>query len=295
MHTIKTVSVVGGDTRQIYTAQRLEEYGFEVHLFGLEHYGGGPLLPPPAESLEQALCCDAAVLPLPCSKNGRTLNAPFADAEIPLREIAERAAPDTVLFAGMAAESFTKALSANGAAVFDYFRDEALTVKNALLTAEGVLGIILEKTPVTVWRMAVAVTGYGRVSYFICRALKALGAEVTVYARNPAQLAKAQTAGLQTAHIGRLPEQANQYDVIVNTVPAPVIPAAAVENTRRDCLLIETAGAPYGIDFEACKTFDRELIRAFSLPGKTAPRTAGILIAETVFGMMKEANLLWNP
>ena len=295
MHTIKTVSVVGGDTRQIYTARQLEEYGFEVRLFGFEHFGGGPLFPPAAETLAQALRSDAAVLPLPCSKNGRTLNAPFAAAEIPLREIAALAAPDTVFFTGMAAENFTKALSAGGAAVCDYFRDEALTVKNALLTAEGVLGIILDKTPVTVWGMRVAVTGYGRVAYFICRALRSLGAEVTVYARNPAQQAKAQTAGLTTAGIGHLPEQAHQYDVIVNTVPAPVVTASAVENARKDCLLIETAGAPYGIDFDACKLYGKELVKAFSLPGRTAPRTAGILIAETVFGMIKEANLLWNP
>ncbi len=293
MHTIQTVSVVGGDTRQIYTAQRLEEYGFEVLLFGFAQYGGA--LPPRADSLEQALVCDAAVLPLPCTKNGRTLNAPFAAQEIPLREIAERASPDAVFFTGMAPESFAKALSAEGAAVFDYYRDEALTVKNALLTAEGILGIILEKTPVTVWRMRAAVTGYGRVGYFLCRALKALGAEVTVYARDPAQLAKAETAGMEIAHIRSLPEQADRYDVIVNTVPAPVVPEAAVENTRRDCLLIETAGAPYGIDFAACQRHGRTLIKAFSLPGRTAPRTAGILIAETVYGMMKEANLPWNP
>ncbi|MBQ6118272.1 MAG: hypothetical protein IJK98_03485 [Clostridia bacterium] len=294
MHNIKTVSVVGGDTRQIYTARRLEEYGFEVRLFGLERFGGGSVLPPRAETLEQALRCDAVVLPLPCSKNGKTLNAPFAETEIPLREVADLAAPDAVFFTGMAAENFAKTLSAGGAAVFDYFRDEALTVKNALLTAEGILGIILEKTNVTVWRMNAAVTGYGRVGYFLCRALKALGAEVTVYARNPAQLAKAQTAGLATARIDRLPEQTYQFDVIVNTVPAPVVTAAAVENARKDCLLIETAGAPYGVDFDACKLYGKELVKAFSLPGRTAPKTAGILIAETVFGMMKEANLLWN-
>ena len=119
MHTIQTVSVVGGDTRQIYTALRLEEYGFDVRLFGFDRFVGGPPLPPRAESLSQALRCDAAVLPLPCSKNGKTLNAPFADAEIPLREIAALASPDAVFFTGMASESFVKTLSADGAAVFD--------------------------------------------------------------------------------------------------------------------------------------------------------------------------------
>ena len=290
-----TVSVVGGDSRQIYTAQKLEEYGFEVRLFGFEHYGGQPLLPPFAQTLHQALRCDAAVLPLPCSRNGKTLNAPFADADIPLRDIAEHAAPDAVFFTGMAQEGFIKTLSAVGATVFDYFRDEALTLKNALLTAEGILGIILEKTPVTVWRMNVAVTGYGRIGGFLCRMLRSLGAQATVYVRDPVQAAKAEACGLRAARIDALPEQSRLYDVIVNTVPAPVITADAVQNTRRDCLLVEVAGAPYGIDFEACKRCGRELIKAFSLPGKTAPKTAGILIAETVVGIMKEANLQWNP
>ena len=293
MKTIKTVSVVGGDRRQIYTALRLAERGFDVSLFGFEQFGDATL-PPAEKTLEQALRRDAIVLPLPCSKNGRTLNAPFSREEIPLRDVAELTAPETTVFAGMAQESFVKTLSAKGITVFDYYRDEALTVKNALLTAEGVAGIIIEKTPVTVWRMNVAVTGYGRVSYFICRALKALGANVTVYARDHAQLAKAEAAGMRTERIGDLPEQTHRFDVIVNTVPAPVIPEDAVLNARRDCLFIEAAGAPYGIDFDACKRHGRELIKAFSQPGKTAPKTAGILIADTVVGMMKEAKL-WNP
>ena len=67
------------------------------------------------------------------------------------------------------------------------------------------------------------------------------------------------------------------------------------ERMNVQTVLIETASAPYGIDFAACQHHNRELIKAFSQPGKTAPKTAGILIAETVFGMIKEANLLWNP
>lgn len=290
MKRIQTVSVVGGDTRQIYMARRLEEHGFQVCLLGFELYGKEEGLPICAGSLKQALSCDAAVLPLPCSKNGRLLNAPFARDEIRLRDVAEYALPGKAIFAGMPADALAKSISAKGATVYDYYRDESLTVKNALLTAEGILGIIIDKTPVTIWRMKVAVTGYGRVSYYVCRMLKALGANVAVYARNPAQLAKAETAGLFTEPIMMLPEQTHLYDVIVNTVPAPVVTEDAVLNARQDCLIVEAAGAPYGVDFEACRRHGRELVKAFSLPGKTAPKTAGILIADTVVGMIKEAN-----
>lgn len=290
MKTIKTVCVVGGDTRQIYTARRLAEHGLAVCVWGFEDFGG-ELPVPSVPSPREAMACDAAVLPLPCTKNSRSLNAPFAREELSLRELETLVRPGAVVFPGMAPEGLIKTLSAKGAEVFDYYRDEALTVKNALLTAEGILGIVIEKTPITVWRMKAAVTGYGRVSYFVCRALKALGAEVTVYARSPAQRAKAETACLRTEAIGDLPGQTDRYDVIVNTVPSPVVTAEAVRNARPDCLIVEAAGAPYGVDFEACKQYGRELVKAFSQPGKTAPGTAGILIADTVFGMIKEANL----
>ena len=291
MQDITTVSVAGGDTRQIYIAERLEEHGLTVSLFGFDDFGG--LTSPRADTLEDALRCDALILPLPCTKNGRTLNAPYAARELPLKELAGQIPKGTVVFAGMILEGFSKELAARGVRVCDYYRDEALTVKNALLTAEGVLGVIIEKTPVTVWRMDAAVTGYGRVGYFICRTLRALGAHVTVYARDPAQRAKAETAGLHAEPLDRMPEQSHRFDVIVNTVPAPVICEDAVANARKDCLFIETASAPYGIDFDACKRHGRELIKAFSQPGKTAPRTAGRIIADTVFGVMKEANS-WN-
>ena len=291
MQNVTTVSVAGGDTRNIYIAERLEEHGLAVSLFGFDDFDG--LTAPRAESLTDALRCDAVILPLPCTKNGRTLNAPYAARELPLKEIAGQIQKGTAVFAGMIPEGFAKELAAKGARVYDYYKDEALTVKNALLTAEGVLGVIIEKTPVTVWRMNAAVTGYGRVAYFICRALHALGTNVTVYARNPAQRAKAETAGLSAEPLDRLPEQSHRFDVIVNTVPAPVIGEDAVANARKDCLFIETASVPYGIDFDACKRHDRELIKAFSQPGKTAPRTAGRIIADTVFGVMKEANS-WN-
>ena len=60
MNQIETVSVVGGDSRQLYTARRLEEYGFPVTLAGFETHGGVPAIP--ETSPAEALLCGAAVL-----------------------------------------------------------------------------------------------------------------------------------------------------------------------------------------------------------------------------------------
>ena len=44
--------------------------------------------------------------------------------------------------------------------VYDYFTDESLIYKNALLTAEGLISIITNKIPLTINGLKIAITGY---------------------------------------------------------------------------------------------------------------------------------------
>lgn len=280
------ISVIGGDTRQIYTAARLHEIGFDVCVFGFE-LNEKALSLPKCDSLEKAMENDIIVLPLPCTKNNRTLNASFSENELPLSEIIRFTHERHKVFLGMGNEQLIRQIRGKGAAVTDYFSLEELTIKNALLTAEGVLSLILEKLPVTVWGLKAAVTGYGRVGYYTCRILSALGAELTVFARSKTQLAKAQTAGFSAESLECISEKAADFDIIINTVPAPVISEEAISRTKEDCVMIETASAPYGIDFSAVQKHGRTLIKAFSLPGKTAPKTAGFIIADTISEIIK--------
>lgn len=283
-----TVTVLAGDTRQLYAAKRLAEKGYSVSVFGFELNDKADTFPK-AVSLEAALRNDIILLPLPVSKNNRTLNASFSENEIPLKSITDSLPHGKHVLLGMGSDSFVRELLGTGAEIYDYFKREELTIKNALLTAEGIVGIILDKLPVTVYGLKAAVTGYGRVGFFTCRILKAMGAEVTVFARSAVQRTKAETAGLNSADIKELNKKIKDFDCVINTVPSRVINAAAVESSAPDCLFIETASAPYGIDFNACADKKRALVKAFSLPGKTSPETAGNIIADTADCIIREA------
>jgi dipicolinate synthase subunit A len=57
---------------------------------------------------------------------------------------------------------------------------------------------------------------------------------------------------------------------------------------RSDCLLIEIASAPFGIAADDAKMLGLPYIYAPALPGKTAPKTAGEIIADTVDSILKE-------
>lgn len=283
----KKITVLGGDTRQLHTAEHLSEKGFDVTVFGFELFDGEPGLKT-AKDITEAMNSEVIVLPLPCSRNGKTLAAPFAGQEYELDYILRRTRPGTVFFAGMAPAQLENAVRAAGGSLYDYFKREELTLKNALLTAEGVLSILLDKLPITVFGMKAAITGYGRVAFYTARALDALGADVTVFARSPVQLAKAENFGLKAVALKDFAAAERRFDCLVNTVPARIAGENELLRLNRDCLLLETAGAPFGIDKEAASRLGFTLIKAQSLPGKTAPESAGKIIADTLEAMIKE-------
>ena len=128
----------------------------------------------------------------------------------------------------------------------------------------------------------VLVTGWGRIGQLLSRKLQALGAQVTVSARRSRDLGMIRAMGFRAAVTGQW-EDLSPYRVIFSTVPAPVLSQRDLESTRPDCLLLELASAPGGIEAGG----SRSLIQASGLPGKTAPETAGRLIGETILRLAK--------
>lgn len=281
MTDFDTAAVIGGDTRQIYCAEKLRTAGYKTLLFGFELNPDNAALGK-TDSLEKAMSAKIIVLPLPVSKNGKLLNAPFCEREIPLDDIIRLLTPDKKVFFGIGTKQFERALDDVGCVYYDYYKFQSLIIKNALLTAEGVLGIIAEKIPKTIFGMKAAITGYGRIGYFTAKLLKALGAEVTVFARSPEQLAKAECAGLKTEEIKFFECEKRIFDCVINTVPARVLGEDELNALNDDAVIIETASAPYGLDFEKAKEKGFTVIKAFSLPGKTSPVSAGKVIADAI-------------
>ncbi len=277
--TNKNICVIGGDSRQLYAAKHLADNGYNVSIFACE-LGRLPSNIQKPDKLSDCFINEYIILPLPVTKNNKLLNTPLSSEAVNIKDIIELTTDRNCIFAGMCPESISKQLSAKARKLSDYFTIEELTIKNALLTAEGILSIILEKMPISVFGMKVAVCGYGRIGSFVSSMLKSLGADVTVFARNHDQLTKAELKGLKTAEINTISNKIYVNDCVINTVPAPVINENAIKQLKEDCLLIESASAPYGIDFSACEKYNVNLVKAFSLPGKKNPKSAGIIIAD---------------
>lgn len=281
----KTVLVAGGDLRYCCTARAFLP-SYAVYALGFSR----KYLPDPEITLLDSAAdavplCDALVLPMPVSDDGVLVNAPFSRQNIPLSSLLPFLKPDALVFGGKfgaAREVFTDA----GFPVIDYLASEELAACNAIPTAEGALQILLEEMPRTIDGSRILVLGFGRIGTRLACILHALGAKVTVAARQPADRSRAMMLGCDAVDFPRI--QAGDYDVLCNTVPAKVITEAVLTDLHPDALVLDLASKPGGVDLEVAKALGRRVVWALSLPGKTAPVTAGEIIAQTVGHLIEE-------
>ena len=289
MNTTDTIGIIGGDSRQLFAAEYLSEKGYKTSVYGFTHTPIPPSLHT-ADKLEDVMKNKIILLPLPLTKNGKTINSPLSQSDISLKNIIENLTDDHIVLYGMAPVNTERQITAKCKFAVDYYKIESFTLKNAALTAEGLVGVILDKIPLSCNKMKIGITGFGRIAGFTAAKLHALGAEITVFARNSSQLIKASLSGYNAFNISELTNKISGLDCIINTVPYIIIDECIISNSDKDCIFIEAASAPYGIDFESCIKQERTLIKAFSLPGKTAPKSAGIIIAETIEECLSEVN-----
>lgn len=283
MEKIKDLLIIGGDSRQLYMADHLEERGFNIAVYGLPERARKCV----TELKSSVEAADAVILPLPVTRDGR-----YVFSIVPVKETFDEMAAmfhkDQPIFAGMLSHSMRARLEKRCDEVYDYFEREDVTVMNSVPTAQGILKTLLENIEYTVHSSKCAVFGYGRIGKVTADVLSAVGADVTVCVRRPSAIALAAVNGLGGCLISDFYKSADRYDIIINTVPAQVIDRKILKNVRPDCLIIDVASAPYGTDFAAAHELGINALQCSSLPGKTAPKTAGRIIADGVINILKE-------
>ena len=61
-----------------------------------------------------------------------------------------------------------------------------------------------------------------------------------------------------------------------------------MQYVKKECLLIDLASKPGGIDQEEAKKQDLKSIWALALPGKVAPVTTAKFIKDTIYNILEE-------
>ena len=272
-------AVIGGDERMVHLARLLRRDGHTVRCFALEKAAACEESPAAAVTEAQAV-----ILPVPCCR-GDALNAPLSAGTYDMKTILGAIPSGTVVLAGMTAP-IERRCAVLGLSVYDYFAREELAVRNAALTAEGAVELLLKERQRSLSGAKVLISGFGRIGRLLSPRLAAMGASVTVLARSSADLAWARCMGFTPLDMKKEWSAAG-FDIIVNTVPATVFTAARLAETG-DAMLLELASAPYGFDMTAAKSLGKAVLAASGLPGKCAAVSAAEAIKDSVYQLLEE-------
>jgi dipicolinate synthase subunit A len=138
----------------------------------------------------------------------------------------------------------------------------------------------MQNTEFTIHGANIHLIGAGRCGETLAKNLKALGADVSISSRNPKLVARLYEAGIRIVDTDWL--ALREADVIVNSVPAMMLPKDALKLCKKGVYIADIASAPGGVDFAAAAELgiNAELLPA--LPGIVAPVTAASYIANFI-------------
>lgn len=267
------IGVFGGDLRQVHLFELLKKQYEHVDLL----YN---------RTLQKNCCAnyDVILLPLPVSKDHVHLFAPYAQGPIVLEHLFQQHSAARFL-GGCISNTVREIAARHNVALEDYYQDEALLQKNAVLTADGALKLLegaLQMKP------AVLVIGYGRIGKALCSRLQSGHIPFCVTARKEKDFKSMEALGYQGYETGKIKDIINAYSILINTVPYPVLGETELEQCKADCQILDLASAPYGTDFKYCDKRHIAYNIAPGIPGKYYPARAAEAIFETVEQFLKK-------
>lgn len=172
--------------------------------------------------------------------------------------------PDNVIISG---GNLSSALLENYSCV-DFLQDPYYLAENAAITARCTAKLLQTKRELKNCR--ILILGWGRIGKCLGFGLRNLGGKVTIAARKYSDLAMIKALGFNSIPITEAGAETMRYDIIVNTVPAMILPQTVCS---KDCIALELASSP-GMEWE-------QIINGRGLPNRLAPEESGKLIAET--------------
>ncbi len=282
----KKFAIIGGDKRNIYLTKELKADGHFVKTYGFSKYEDKDI--DKSSSLQEVVDgVDLCIGGTPITTDGKCFNAPYADSAIYIEDVFKAIGENQVFLAGyIKKEVLETAAKYSKLKIYDILKIEELSILNAIPTAEGAVQIAIEKTDITLHDSNIMIIGYGRIGKILSNMLRAMGAKVVVVVNSCDKKALAKSYGLDAIHVENIADKLCETDIIFNTVPKIILDETNMGLINKQCLVIDLASPPFGVDFEASKKFGLNVIYTGSLPGVVAPRTVAAYIKEAIYNIL---------
>lgn len=269
----KNFAVIGGDLRIVKLTKMLAEDENKIYTYGLEK----------AEELknnENIFMCnklkealnekvEVVINSIPFSSNGINVYTPYSKEKILIKDLIDNL-NGKILIAGSISQDTIEIAVDKNIEIIDIMKREELAVLNTIATAEGTIEVIISNTDKILHGSKVLILGFGRVGKILARKMDGLSANVTCAVRNREDLAWIKSYGYEAININYISENLLKYDIIINTIPHMILSKEKLEYVKKDCLLIDLASKPGGIDMEEASKRNLKAIWALALPRKSS-------------------------
>ncbi len=284
----KKFSIIGGDLRSVKLAELIAAEGKSVNIYGFSNAGFEIKLKQSNTIAEAINQTDVVIGPIPCSNDNELLNAPFHADKIYINEVFKCINKNQLFIAGRISEKISHMAQVYNVYTVDLLEREEMAVLNAIPTAEGAIQIALEEMPTTLHNSNALILGFGRIGKTLAKVLTGMGANVYVEARKYSDLAWIKNYGYKPVLLSELSNTVKSINVLFNTIPSIILNNEVLKALKSNCLIIDLASKPGGVDFEKAKELGLKAIWALSLPGKVAPVTAAEFIKDTAYNIIEE-------
>lgn len=189
-----------------------------------------------------------------------------------------------VVFYGRKNDDAALLFEKKGLTSFCMLNDEEFAAKNAILTAEATLSILIDRSPLALGELTVLIVGFGRIGAALANYLCRLGVRTTIATSASPRPARAfSERAIPLENLDFAP-----YDAVINTVPAQIAKDQQLLTLKPKALFIELASSP-SINLEFANYVGADAAQYPALPTKYSPQSAARIIKEF---MMKKLDKL---
>lgn len=205
--------------------------------------------------------CKIIVLPFPST---RTNIAFLRECKV----IGDYFLPEHTVIGGMINAELKDEFEKSGIKFYDYFENEAYVLKNAQLTSQGAVRLLLENTPDFLVGKKVLVTGFGRIGKSLAMILKSLGMKVFIAVRREESAVEVLAMGFDVFNFNAVKGTLFYYDYIFNTVPSMLLSYRDISHLNENAIYFELASSPFGADKKNFELLGKNYIHGGALPGR---------------------------
>lgn len=163
----------------------------------------------------------------------------------------------------------------------NFLNDEIFAIKNAKLTAEGILAIVLEQSDKSIFENQVLILGAGRVGKAIAVLFEKLGVKYSLVSYGKEKFAENYLFSNKNFFKDSFKNEIQSFDIIINTIPAKILEKDVIEKISKNTIFIEVASINT-LNLDDVQNFF--YILAPALPQRFSCETAGKLMFESIIG-----------